>query len=215
LAPTASCTASPTTGAPPLDVSVDALASYDVDGSIASYSWNWGDGSTASAGATATHTYATAGAYIITLTVTDNLGATGTATQSIVASTGNLPPSAHVENFTVAGLGVTFEGHGHDDANGLTHAWNFGDGTPVATLTGQLSDVNSTVIHAYAAAGTYTCTLTVTDAGGLTAAHTASVVVAAASSGGGGGGGGGGGCGLVGWEAVILFFVLRRRTCSR
>jgi len=213
FAPTASCTATPATGAPPLDVSVDASASYDVDGSIASYSWNWGDGSPAATGAAATHAYATAGAYTITLTVTDNLGATGTATQSIIASSGNLPPSAHVENFTVAGLAVTFEGHGHDDANGLTHAWDFGDGTPVVTLTGQLSDVNSTVVHGYAAAGTYTCALTVTDAGGLVAAHTASVVVNAPSA--GGGGGGGGGCGLVGWEAVILLCMLRRARCSR
>jgi Tol biopolymer transport system component len=53
--------------------------SFDPDGSIASYSWNFGDGGTAS-GSTPTHTYAAPGAYAVTLTVTDNLGAHGSAT---------------------------------------------------------------------------------------------------------------------------------------
>lgn len=52
---------------------------------ITSYSWSWGDGSAPSSGSTASHTYVAVPptGYTIRLTVTDNLGRTGTATQNI------------------------------------------------------------------------------------------------------------------------------------
>jgi chitodextrinase len=59
-----------------LAVIFDGSASYDPDGSIASYAWEFGDGSTA-ASVVATHTYTTAGTYTARLTVTDDKGATG------------------------------------------------------------------------------------------------------------------------------------------
>ena len=46
------------------------------------YSWNFGDGNTAT-GANPSHTYATVGSYTITLTTTDNNGATVTKTQPV------------------------------------------------------------------------------------------------------------------------------------
>jgi chitodextrinase len=52
----------------------------DSDGSIASYAWAWGDGET-STGAIASHTYAAGGLYPVTLTVSDDDGATATATK--------------------------------------------------------------------------------------------------------------------------------------
>src|SRR3954451_18217212 len=64
-------------------VNVDASASADPDGAIASYAWDFGDGTTAT-GVTAAHTYATAGTFPITLTVTDDEGATSTSTASVV-----------------------------------------------------------------------------------------------------------------------------------
>lgn len=78
-------TASFTAGTNGLAVAVDASASSDPDGTIASYSWAFGDGGTAT-GVTAGHTYAAAGTYTITLTVRDNAGATATTTRQVTVA---------------------------------------------------------------------------------------------------------------------------------
>lgn len=83
--PTASFTATPTTGQAPLAVSFNASASSDPDGSIASYGWEFGDGATAT-GVQATRSYATAGTFTARLTVTDNGGATATTTRQITVT---------------------------------------------------------------------------------------------------------------------------------
>ncbi|MFO0745303.1 MAG: PKD domain-containing protein [Myxococcota bacterium] len=56
----------------------------------------------------------------------------------------------------VVGVALTFDGSGSTDAAGTitTHAWTFGDSTSAS---------GATVQHAFAAAGSYTVTLTVTD----------------------------------------------------
>jgi PKD repeat protein len=83
--PVAVASATPTSGTAPLAVAFDGTGSHDPDGSIASYSWNFGDGGTAT-GATASHTYQNSGSYNAVLTVTDNLGATGTNSAAITVS---------------------------------------------------------------------------------------------------------------------------------
>ncbi len=45
---------------------------------ISSYAWNFGDGTAAGSGVSTTHAYTTAGSYVVTLTITDNLGLTDT-----------------------------------------------------------------------------------------------------------------------------------------
>lgn len=60
----------------------DGASSSDPDGSIASYTWSFGDGATGS-GAQVDHIYGAAGTYTVTLTVTDNEGATDTETKSV------------------------------------------------------------------------------------------------------------------------------------
>ena len=81
VAPTAAFTAT----ASDLSVGLDASGSTDTDGTISSYAWDFGDGSTGD-GKTASHTYSKAGTYTVTLTVTDDKGATGQSTQSVVVS---------------------------------------------------------------------------------------------------------------------------------
>ena len=49
----------------------------DTDGTIVSYVWDYGDGASGS-GANPSHSYASGGSYQVTLTVTDDDGATTT-----------------------------------------------------------------------------------------------------------------------------------------
>lgn len=62
--------------------SFDATQSRDVDGTITNYHWDFGDGKTAE-GATVSHRFTAAGTYTVTLTVTDDKGATDTVTHTM------------------------------------------------------------------------------------------------------------------------------------
>lgn len=79
----------PTSGTAPLAVQFNGTQSSDPDGIIASYNWSFGDGGTSILAAPA-YTYGTAGNYTATLTVTDNSGATATA--SVLIAVGATPP---------------------------------------------------------------------------------------------------------------------------
>ena len=71
-----------------LACSFDGTGSSDSDGSIVSYDWDFGDGSTAT-GSTASHSYAAAGDYTVSLTVTDDAGATDTMSSTVSVSDGS------------------------------------------------------------------------------------------------------------------------------
>lgn len=156
-----------------LTASVDASTSTDSDGTIASYAWNFGD-STTGTGKTASRTYAAAGSYTVTLTVTDDKGATSQVAHAVSVSAANAAP---VASFTtqVSELTAEFDGSASSDSDGTIakYAWAFGDG---ATGTGQ------TVSHPYAAAGDYQAVLTVTDDKGATHSVTRTVTVAGPTS---------------------------------
>lgn len=64
--------------------------SSDPDGSIASRSWNFGDGTTSTA-TNPVKTYAAAGTYTVTLTVTDNQGATNSTSRSVTVNSTTQP----------------------------------------------------------------------------------------------------------------------------
>lgn len=79
--PTASFTANCTD----LECSFDGSGSSDSDGSIVSWDWTFGDGNNAS-GETVSHTYGAGGTYAVSLTVTDDDGATDTAFENVTVS---------------------------------------------------------------------------------------------------------------------------------
>ena len=80
--PTASFATSNATGPAPLTVFFDAGASFDPDGSIVSYVWDFGTGASGG-GESTSHTYTLAGGYTARLTVTDDRGATASASATI------------------------------------------------------------------------------------------------------------------------------------
>jgi serine protease len=71
---------------------LDGSASTD-DHGIASYAWDFGDGQ-AGSGSVAVHTYGSGGTFTVRLTVTDTVGQTGVASQSVTVTSGGAPCTA-------------------------------------------------------------------------------------------------------------------------
>lgn len=89
--PVASFVVTPTSGTVPMAVTVDAAQSRDPDGSIVRYAWDFGDGETSDAGVFLTHVYQGGGGTLtVSLTVTDDKGATATTTRQITAAPNDL-----------------------------------------------------------------------------------------------------------------------------
>jgi len=138
-----------------LGCTFDGTGSSDSDGSIVGYDWTFGDGATAT-GSTTNHTYDASGTYTVTLTVTDDGGATGSDSQSVTVDDGIDNPPVASFTFSCTDLTCDFTDTSTDDGTISAWSWDFGDST---TSTAQNPS------HTYAAGGTYTVTLTVTDDG--------------------------------------------------
>jgi PKD repeat protein len=157
-------------------VQFDASASSDPDGSIVSYTWNYGDGST-DIGVMKWHPFSASGTYMVTLTVTDDDGATNSITQAIqVGGAVNAAPTANFSTLPTSptiGEWVRFDGAGSTDSDGsiVSYQWSYGDGH------GTSPSVNSYSYYAFTSAGTYVVSLTVTDDDGATNTTTRNVSV--------------------------------------
>jgi len=107
--PAASFTVTPSSGVAPLLVQLDASASTDSDGSIASYAWDFGDSSAAGSGLTTSHVFQANGTYTVTMTVTDDDGATRSTTRQVsVIQTATLSRIASIDvgDMNVCAVGV-------------------------------------------------------------------------------------------------------------
>ena len=130
--------------------------SQDEDGTIVSWFWDFGDG-TNSTLQNPTHKFSSKGSFQVTLTVTDNDGATDTITQEVIVI--NLPPEASFE-YTPSNPYTNNEVQFIDkstDPEGIpivSWHWDFGDG--------YTSDLQNPT-HIFASEGNYNVTLTVWD----------------------------------------------------
>ncbi|MBI4887015.1 MAG: PKD domain-containing protein [Acidobacteria bacterium] len=141
------------------------------------YVWDFGDATTqTTTGPTATKTYSKVGTYVATVTVTDDVGQSASASKQL-AITG----SGVTASFTVSPTGpktgdvVQFNGASSTASAGATiskWAWDFGDG--------ETSDeTDATTTHKFTAVRTFVVRLTVTDTEGRTGTTTKEVAVTA------------------------------------
>jgi PKD repeat protein len=150
----------------------DGRTSTDEDATTLSYAWNFGNGTTGT-GAVPVRTYTSPGTFTVTLTVTDEWGATSTTTLpvTITEPAGNVAPTPAFIS-SCAALACSVSGATTVDPNTgdvLTYTWNWGDGSPTST--------GVTASHTYATTGTYTVTLTAADGWGKTATKTGPIVL--------------------------------------
>jgi PKD repeat protein len=146
-----------------------------------SYVWNYGDG-TVSVPSTTTgifHAYSSTGTFVVTLTAYGACSQTSTATANVVVTATGYPVpevSFSTDNATQCINGNRYDFFNRTQLNGAgwvpTYSWNFGDGTT--------DNVNSFVYgKTYAAAGTYTVTLTGTSNMGCSNSSSMQVTVSA------------------------------------
>lgn len=142
-------------------------ASVDTDGSVVAWAWVFGDGETSTV-QNPSHTYAAAGAYTVSLTVTDDDGATGSVSKSVTVTT---PPAAPT-NLTAAAVSSSqINLIWADNASNETGFYiercagagctNFGQIATTAANTTSYADTGLTAstsytyrVHAYNTAGT-------------------------------------------------------------
>jgi PKD repeat protein len=107
-----------------------------------------------------------------TYVASDGIVNSNNATVSITVTAVNDAPIADANGpySAFVGVAITFDGSGSSDVDGFIagYMWDFGDGS---------TDAGVAPMHAYAAPGVYTVTLTVTDDGGLTGSATSTATI--------------------------------------
>ena len=161
-------------------VAMSGAASFDPNGSVASYIWSFGDG-IESSGASLSHTYAQDGDYTVRLIVTDNDGLVDTTSSSVHVA--NVAPSVGALGSATLLPGETYAtASSFDDpgADRWTGSVNYGDGTGTSSLA--LDGQRFSLSHVYGSAGSFTVTVAISD-GTVTATRTTTVTVITASQG--------------------------------
>jgi len=180
VVPVASFTASATSGAAPLTINFSAILSFDEDGFIVTFEWDFGDGSSGT-GESASHTYTGSGTFTVVLRVTDDNGATDTASKTITVTAAEEPGAGGAgptASFTATPLtgqvpftvqfnasATVYLGHAI-----TSYTWDFGDGV---TGTGV------TPTHTYGTAGTYNVVLRIIAADNTTGVASRTVIATA------------------------------------
>jgi hypothetical protein len=163
VSPTVSINNAPATGT--VGGTIGLNAGYTDPGSLDTFTFAWTvkkDGAPYGSGSAANYSFApdAAGTYVVNLTVADKDGGSNSASASISV--------AKPDGFAGAPTKIT---DSSPAAGATTYEWDFGDGSPKITT----SEPN--VDHVFAAPGTYTVTVTETDAAGAKTVKTFTVIV--------------------------------------
>ena len=174
--PVVKLSVTPHTGTAALTVNASTSGSSDPDGTIASTKIDFGDGTVLNA-ASGTHIYPTPGSYIVKATITDNAGASASASNTVTVKAPNKPPVALLSvtpSIGTAALTVTASTAGSSDPDGtiVSTKIDFGDGTVLSTASGT---------HVYPVAGSFTVKATVTDNNGAASSASSTVTVQASA----------------------------------
>ncbi|MBB1268810.1 immune inhibitor A domain-containing protein [Shewanella sp. SR44-3] len=129
-----------------------------------SYLWGFGVANASSVLAAPEYTYGSSGDYSVSLTVTDSSGAKVTSSQVIRVV---IKPIASF-TFTKSDLQLNLQAAAIHGFGSLAYTWDFGDNSNLGSGT--------RVSHTYAAAGSYTVQITVTDS--LGNSHSSAQVIA-------------------------------------
>jgi len=153
-APVAAFVANQTTGTVPLSVQfMDASTNTP-----ASWLWSFGDGAFAT-GQNPVHTYSSAGTYSVTLTVTNEKGATTISQTGYITVTKEaaVPAASFTATGSSGGVPLTVQFVDTSTRSPTSWVWSFGDGS---------YSTEQNPAHTYSTAGTYTVTLTASNAAG-------------------------------------------------
>lgn len=159
----------------------DGSASKDGDGNIVSWDWDFDDGTTGT-GETVSHTFSEPGFYQVSLTVTDDDGATNTTTvQSDIGRASippskpelKLPPDMPLELNTTYSFHVVSTDEDNDD---IKYEFDWGDGT---TFTSDFVSNNTKKIvnHSWPNAGRYIVSVTAIDKSNSSSQTTTEIVL--------------------------------------
>ena len=147
-APTASFTATPTTGTVPLVVNFTDTSS----GTPTSWAWEFGDGGT-STEASPSHTYTSTGTWTATLTATNEQGSSSYS-RTITVNEPSAPTASFTATPTTGSVPLVVNFTDTSSGTPTSWDWDFGDG---GTSTEALPS------HTYTSTGTFTATLTATN----------------------------------------------------
>lgn len=130
-----------------LQASFDGSTSIDPDGAIVGFAWNFGDGTTG-VGSTVQHSYAASGSYIVTLTATDNQGASGSVSHVVTVTAPAAPAVFGQDRFertVAAGFGSAETGGAWSLAGGNAA---FAVGSGAATIVNPAAQTRRAVLGA-------------------------------------------------------------------